>query len=167
MSKTTELVIWFCGFYEGEGSVSNDKSNNNRIRLSISQNDRTPLDLGKSIWGGNIRERIRESKNKTCHGHEWTLNHNQAIQFINDIKLHMKIPYKIKQIEDAFEKTEQGHKGEYSCSFCDKIFNIAANRRRHEVNIHINNEERYSCACGLQYTSRDSLTRHLKKCTYK
>jgi hypothetical protein len=79
MEKTTEIVIWFCGFYEGEGSVSNDKSNNNRLRLSISQNDKTPLELGKTIWGGAIRQRIRESKNKTCYGHEWVLNHNQAI----------------------------------------------------------------------------------------
>ena len=60
-----ETVIWFCGFYEGEGCVSNDKSNNNKIKLSISQNDRSPLDLGRSIWGGNIRERTRvSSKNK-------------------------------------------------------------------------------------------------------
>lgn len=27
--------IWMAGFYEGEGSVSNDKGNNNRIVLSI------------------------------------------------------------------------------------------------------------------------------------
>lgn len=33
----------FVGFYEGEGSLSNDKSNNNRIRLSVSQNDPAPL----------------------------------------------------------------------------------------------------------------------------
>ena len=38
-----ELLQWFCGFYEGEGSVSNDIGNNNRLRLSISQNDVTPL----------------------------------------------------------------------------------------------------------------------------
>lgn len=33
-----ENQIWFCAFYEGEGSVSNDKSNN-RLKLSISQNE--------------------------------------------------------------------------------------------------------------------------------
>ena len=38
-------LIWFCGFYEGEGSVSNDKSNKNRIKFSIS------LEQGKAIWG--------------------------------------------------------------------------------------------------------------------
>lgn len=26
-----EEKIWFCGFYEGEGSVSNDKTNNNHL----------------------------------------------------------------------------------------------------------------------------------------
>ena len=53
------LKIWFAGFYEGEGSVSNDISNRNRLRVSISQNDITPLKIGKNIWGGNIRNRKR------------------------------------------------------------------------------------------------------------
>lgn len=167
MLKTTEIVIWFCGFYEGEGCVSNDKSNNNRIKLSISQNDRSPLDLGKSIWGGSVRERIRISKNKICHGHDWSLNHCQALKFIEDIKPYMKIPYKINQLNDVLEKSEKGYKGEYRCEFCNKIFTIAANRRRHEVNLHINNGEVFSCKCGNEYTSKDSLTRHLKKCHYK
>ena len=164
MTKTPELVIWFCGFYEGEGCVSNDKSNNNRLKVSISQNDRTPLDLGMSIWGGSVRARIRESKNKMCYGNEWALNHCQAVQFLDDIKPYMKIPYKIKQLETALEKVEKGFKGEYPCGFCDKVYTIAANRRRHEVQAHINNNERFSCSCGNEYTSKDSLVRHLKKC---
>lgn len=165
MAKTTELVIWFCGFYEGEGCVSNDKSNNNRLKLSIAQNDRTPLDIGQSIWGGSVRERIRESKNKTCYGHEWSLNHCQALIFIDDIKPYMRIPYKMDQINMAIEKVAKGHKGEYKCSFCDKIYTIAANRRRHEVQAHVNKDQRFPCAkCGNEYTSRDSLVRHLKIC---
>ena len=32
MNKKT-FTIWMAGFYEGEGYVSNDKSNNNRIRF--------------------------------------------------------------------------------------------------------------------------------------
>jgi hypothetical protein len=163
--KSEETIIWFCGFYEGEGSISNDKSNNNRLRLSISQNDRTPLDLGKSIWGGSIRERTRISKNKTCHGHEWVLNHCQAIIFINDIKKYMKIPYKIDQIEKAFENLKTGAKGKYKCNFCEKTYTISANRRRHELSIHIKNNVKFSCEkCKNEYSSRDSLTRHLKKC---
>ena len=55
-----ENKIWFCGFYEGEGSISNDKYNYNRVRISVSQNDITPLELGKSIWG-----RMYTKKNKT------------------------------------------------------------------------------------------------------
>ena len=35
----TAFTIWMAGFYEGEGYVSNDISNNNRIRLGIDQND--------------------------------------------------------------------------------------------------------------------------------
>jgi hypothetical protein len=163
--KTPETVIWFCGFYEGEGCVSNDKSNNNRLKLSISQNDRAPLDLGMSIWGGSIRDRTRLSvNNKVCHGHEWVLNHCQAVQFIDDINPYMKIPYKINQIEVALENVKKGYKGEYKCGFCDKIFTISANRRRHELNLHIQNDERFVCNCGNEYTSKDSLVRHLKKC---
>ena len=120
MNKTPETIIWFCGFYEGEGCVSNDKSNNNRLKLSIAQNDRTPLDLGQTIWGGNVRERIRESKNKTCYGHEWSLNHCQAIAFLEDIKPFMKIPYKIEQLKKAIENYDKGDKGEYKGKFCDK-----------------------------------------------
>jgi hypothetical protein len=165
MAKSTELVIWFCGFYEGEGCISNDKSNNNRLKLSIAQNDRTPLDLGQSIWGGSVRERIRESKNKTCHGHEWSMNHCQALQFIEDIKMYMKIPYKIAQLKTAMENVEKGYKGEYKCSFCDRVYTIAANRRRHELQNHINNDDRFSCTiCESEYRSRDSLARHLKNC---
>ena len=55
--------IWIVGFYEGEGSVSNDKSNNNRLRLSISQNDITPLLKCHQIWGGNI---TKKSKKIAC-----------------------------------------------------------------------------------------------------
>ena len=161
----TETVIWFCGFYEGEGCVSNDKSNNNRIKLSISQNDRSPLDLGRSIWGGNIRERTRvSSKNKICYGHEWVLNHRQAIQFIDEIRPYMKIPYKINQLNKVLENAEKGYKGEYKCNFCNKVFTISANRRRHELNSHIKNDERFLCSCGNEYMSKDSLTRHLKNC---
>lgn len=166
MQKSTELVIWFCGFYEGEGCVSNDKSNNNRLKLSISQNDRTPLDVGRTIWGGSIRERTRESKNKTCHGHEWVLNHLQALVFLDDIKPYMRIPYKIGQLKLAMERVEKGFKGAYKCSFCDKVYTITANRRRHELQTHINKDQKFTCTkCGNEYTSRDSLTRHLKICT--
>jgi DNA-directed RNA polymerase subunit RPC12/RpoP len=163
--KTVELIIWFCGFYEGEGSVSNDKSNNNRLRLSISQNDVTPLELGKSIWGGSIRERIRESKNKTCHGHEWVLNHNQALVFIEDIKPYMKIPYKINQLETVMKHMNDKGEGSYKCNFCDKVYTLAANRRRHELTSHIKKDQLFTCTrCSNEYMSRDSLVRHLKKC---
>jgi hypothetical protein len=164
MLKNTELNIWFCGFYEGEGSISNDKSNNNRLKLSISQNDRTPLDLGRNIWGGSVRERTRESKNKICHGHEWSLNHCQALQFVEDIKPYMRIPYKIEQLKNALEKAQKGYKGEYKCSFCEKIYTISANRRRHEVHQHIIKDQCFLCICGKKYMSRDSMKRHLKNC---
>jgi uncharacterized Zn-finger protein len=157
-----ENKIWFCGFYEGEGSVSNDKSNNNRLRLSISQNDITPLELGKSIWGGNIRHRIRESKNKVCHGNERILNHNQAL-FLEDIKPYMKIPYKIKQVEKVMDEFNKEWKEEYKCSFCDLIYTSPQGRRRHEKQIHIKNHILHKCdKCDKEYEYKDSLTRHKK-----
>ena len=44
-----QIKIWFAGFYEGEGSISNDTHNRNKLRLSISQNDKTLLEIGKNI----------------------------------------------------------------------------------------------------------------------
>jgi uncharacterized C2H2 Zn-finger protein len=158
-----ENKIWFCGFYEGEGSVSNDKSNNNRIKLSISQNDKTPLELGKSIWGGSIRKRVRQSKNKECHSHEWVLNHNQALIFLEDIKPYMKIPYKINQIQKVLYEHKKGWSEKYKCSFCDLIYASPQGRRRHEQKIHINNNVLHKCPnCDKEYEYKDSLNRHIK-----
>ena len=50
-----KFKIWMAGFYEGEGSVSNDISNSNRLRLCISQNDPTPLIKPKEKWGGDYK----------------------------------------------------------------------------------------------------------------
>lgn len=162
-SISLENKIWFCAFYEGEGSVSNDKSNNNRLKLSISQNDKTPLELGKTLWGGNIRARTRQSKNKICHGNEWVLNHNQALVFLEDIKPYMKIPYKKNQIKLVMKEFEKGWNEEYKCNFCENIYASASGRRRHEKQIHIANNQLHTCTiCNNTYDYKDSLTRHIK-----
>ena len=100
-----KFKIWMAGFYEGEGSVSNDISNSNRLRLCISQNDPTPLIKAKEKWGGTIRERIRKSpaSGKLCYGNEWQLCHNDSLKFINDIRPYMIIPYKIQQLEKVLK----------------------------------------------------------------
>ena len=158
-----EDKIWFCAFYEGEGSISNDKSNYNRFRISISQNDITPLELGKSIWGGCIRKRTRQSKNKTCHGHEWIMNQPQALKFIEDIKPYMKIPYKIKQLEKALEISEKGYERKFKCFFCDAEYANPGCRRRHEKQAHIDKKQYYKCIhCEEEYTSRPEIKEHLK-----
>lgn len=156
------LTIWFAGFYEGEGSISNDINNRNKLRLSISQNDITPLEEGKKIWGGTIRKRTRVSiTGKICNGHEWRLNHKDALNFINDIKPFMLIPYKIKQIEICLCNLNKKWDRKFKCSFCDKEYADSSGRRRHELKEHINNGVYFECEiCKKKYKSKDSLNRH-------
>ena len=134
-----KFIIWMAGFYEGEGSISNDISNNCRLRMSISQNDPTPLIKAQKIWGGSIRKRKRISlKGKICIGHEWRLCHNDSLNFFNNIKPFMIIPYKIKQLEIALEKFKNPIKRRYKCKFCNKNYASPSGRRRHEKKIHLN-----------------------------
>ena len=159
-----QIKIWFAGFYEGEGSVSNDTNNRNRIRLSISQNDKTPLEIGKEMWGGAIRERVRTTvKGTICHGNEWVLNHNNSLKFIEDIKPFMIIPYKIKQINAVIENTKKEWSKRFDCNFCDANFADASGRRRHEKIQHIKKGEKHICKiCTKTYNSLDSMNRHIK-----
>jgi len=165
IDQQTKYNIWFAGFYEGEGSISNDINNRNRLKICISQNDRTPLDIGKNIWGGCIRERIRKScaSEKICFGNEWILNHNQSIKFLEDIKPYLLIPYKIEQIKKCEEKLKENWEKEFKCSFCDNIFADPSGRRRHEKNNHIDKGLLFNCSlCDNKYSSRDSMKRHIK-----
>ena len=135
-----QIKIWFSGFYEGEGSISNDISNNNKIRISISQNDPSPLEKAKSIWGGSIRKRIRKSpaSDKICIGHEWRMSHNESLKFIEDIKPYMIIPYKINQMDIVIEKSLNGLERRFKCNYCEEDYASPSGRRRHEKSIHIN-----------------------------
>jgi len=166
MFATPELrCAWFAGFYEGEGHISTDRSNNNRLRLGISQNDPTPLELGKKHWGGSISKRTRKSpaSDKMCTCYEWRLSHNDSLKFIDDIRPYMIIPRKIKQLEEAIARSKEGSDVEYACTFCDETFAYASNRRRHERTQHIERGTRFECdveGCSRSYKTRDSLTRH-------
>jgi hypothetical protein len=160
-----QIIIWFAGFYEGEGTISNDITNRNRYRVSIAQNDRTPLDIGQKIWGGNVRERIRKSpaSDKICKGHEWQLNHNDSIKFIEDIKPFMIIPYKIQQIKICEEKLNQLWDKKYKCSFCEVELSDLSGRLRHEKIKHIEKGILHKCNhCEKTYLSRGAMKRHIK-----
>ena len=160
-----QLCIWFSGFYEGEGTISNDISNRNRLKISISQNDKTPLEIGKKIWGGSIRERIRKSpaSDKICKGHEWQLNHNQSLKFLQDIEQYMIIPYKIQQIQKCKEQLDIKWDKRFKCSFCDNDFADNSGRRRHEKINHIEKGQHHKCEyCEKTYLSLDSMKRHIK-----
>lgn len=134
----TAFTIWMAGFYEGEGYVSNDISNNNRIRLGIDQNDPTPLVKAQKIWGGSVRARTRKSpaSNKICHSNTWRLCHKDALKFIEDINPYLQIPYKIKQIEIAIAKSKLDLKRRFGCKFCSNDYASPAGRRRHEKKVH-------------------------------
>lgn len=165
--NTEQLKIWFAGFYEGEGSISNDIGNNYRLRVNISQNDRAPLDIGRKLWNGYVRKRVRKSpsSDKICTGHEWRLSHNDSVKFIKDIKKYMLIPYKIQQIEKAFEIYEKRNENKLSfkCNFCDNVYANPSGRRRHEKKEHIHKGQKFICEiCKNSYCSKDSLNRHKK-----
>lgn len=137
--RTKESVVqWFAGFYEGEGWVSNDISNNNAIRLGIAQNDPTPLILGQTFWGGVIRKRTRKSpaSNKICEGYEWNLCHKLAVVFINDIKPYMLIPYKINQLKAVLETMNVKLTRKFACPICKREYASPSGRRRHVRTFH-------------------------------
>jgi hypothetical protein len=135
-----KYVQWFCGFYEGEGWVSNDISNNNRIRVGIAQNDVAPLELAQRLWGGHIRKRVRKSpaSDKVCTCHEWILYHHDSVAFLDDIRPHMIIPYKINQVEKVLETCKMGIERRFKCKHCDNDYASPAGRRRHELHVHLN-----------------------------
>lgn len=155
--------IWFAGFYEGEGTVCNDKSNNNRLRIQVSQNDPSPLKRAKEVWGGCLYKRTRKSpaSEKICVGYEWRISHNDTLKFIDDIKPFMIIPYKISQVETALEKAIQGSDETYKCNFCDNVYANPSGRRRHEKKEHLSKGLVFYCElCKCTYNSKDSLNRH-------
>lgn len=157
--------IWFAGFYEGEGTVCNDKSNNNRIRVSVAQNDNTPLLKAKEIWGGSLVKRTRQSpaSEKICTGYEWRLCHHDALAFFEVIRPFMIIPYKIKQYEQALEKATKCSTERYQCNFCDKDYANPSGRRRHEKNEHIAKGQVFTCdLCPKTFKCKDSVIRHKK-----
>ena len=131
---------YFAGFYEGEGYVSNDKSNNERIRLGIDQNDPAPLYHAQEKWGGTVIKRVRKSpvSNKICTTHTWRLSHNYALTFLHDIKPYMRIPYKIGQVSTALKKVAKGNDRRYKCKECDMDYASPSGRRRHYKKIHLN-----------------------------
>jgi len=159
------FAIWFAGFYEGEGSVSNDKSNRNRLHICVAQNDRTPLDMACQRWGGTVRKRTRVSpaSEKICFGHEWTIRGIQTDRFIEDISPYMIIPYKINQLKQAQEISKQKWITKFKCNFCDKTYTDPSGRRRHEKKEHIDKGTLFQCdICPNTYKSKDSMNRHKK-----
>ena len=161
-----QFKIWFTGFYEGEGCIINDKSNNNRMRTHVSQNDPTPFERAMNLWGGNIYKRTRKSpaSNKICVCYEWRLSHMDTLKFIEDIRPFMIIPYKIKQLEETIKRSEEGNNIRYKCNFCDKDYSSPGGRRSHELKYHISKGDRYKCdICNVNFECRNTLMKHHRK----
>lgn len=136
---TSEITLaYFAGFYEGEGYVTNDISNNNRMRLGIDQNDPTPLYEAQQIWGGSVVKRVRKSpaSDKICTGHTWRIGHKNTLTFFSDIRPYMRIPYKINQMEVAIETSKKGLHRRFKCNHCEKDYASPSGRRRHEKKVH-------------------------------
>lgn len=131
-------IIWICGFYEGEGTISNDISNNNSIRLCIYQNENCFIEYQK-VYGGKIYKRERKSptSDKICINHEWRLCRTDAEKFINDIRQYMKTQYKINQLESVLQKSKEKPIVKYKCNYCDKYYANPSGRRRHEKQNHL------------------------------
>jgi len=136
--KSLQCLVWFAAFYEGEGSITNDICNRNRLHVAIAQNDRLPLDLAQKHWGGSVRQRTRvTASGKVCHGHEWSIKTAAAEYFIKEIRPFMIIPYKINQVEKAFKVLEEPWTKRFKCNYCDKTYADPSGRRRHERNTHL------------------------------
>jgi hypothetical protein len=131
--------IWMAGFYEGEGTIANDISNNNKLRMSVAQNDPSPLYMAQKVWGGSVRQRIRKSpaSDKICIGYEWRICHNESKKFIEDIRQYMLVPYKIQQLENAIKISETKLDRRFKCKFCEETYASPSGRRRHEKQFHI------------------------------
>ena len=163
MKKKNTDLAWFAGFYEGEGWISNDKSNNNRIRIGMAQNDIAPLKEGQLIWGGTVRKRVRKSpaSNKICICHEWILYTKEARKFLKDTVPYMRIPRKINQIHEAILLQKEGLDRKFKCGVCEMEFANPSGRRRHQKKEHEMPGKVFSCgSCERTYKSNDSLVRH-------
>ena len=132
------FAVWMCGFYEGEGTICNDISNNNAIRVCIYQNENCFIEA-KKRWGGTIRERTRKSpaSEKICVNYEWRLSKHEAEAFISDIKSYMRINYKITQMNNALNLSTQKINRKFKCKYCDKEYANPSGRRRHEKKSHL------------------------------
>jgi len=159
-----QLNEYICGFYEGDGYISLDKSANNSIIIGIDQQTVEPLNLAKEKWGGSIIKRIRKSpaSDKMCTIFTWVIRRKRAEVFINDIKKYMRIPYKINQIDEALKNKGKKSDGDYKCKYCNKQFSNPPNRRRHELNTHIGGKI-FNCEkCNSTFKQAYNLKLHLE-----
>jgi len=132
------FLVWFTGFYEGEGSITSHASRRNSLYLSVSQNDPVPLEMAQGRWGGSVVKRVRRSpaSDKICTSHEWRIYGKPAELVALAIRPYMCIPYKIQQLESALARSHEPWTNQYPCSQCASIFADRSSLVRHQRNKH-------------------------------
>jgi len=53
----------------------------------------------------------------------------------------MRIPYKIQQVERVLSQAKIGLNWRFKCNYCDKDYASPSGRRRHEVNVHLQDNQ--------------------------
>lgn len=161
--EESDFLSYTAGFYEGDGCIFIDVANSNAMSVNIDQQTLEPLHLFKEKWGGFIKERSRKSpaSDKMCQVYTWVIKSKATRQFIEDIKDHMIIPYKIEQMDAIIEKSKTKSDKLYKCNLCDKTFSNAPNRRRHEKT-HDDNTIFACTECDKTYKSSDALKYHIE-----
>jgi len=152
---------WFSGFYEGEGSIWNDRSDHNKVTMSLTQKDLTPLIIAKDIWGGAIRKvKYKDKKDVPRVCHDWRIGHEKSMKFIEDIKPYMKIPYKINQLEESLRLFEDAPSltADYKCHYCEESFYTRSQRGHHTDKHH---REKSVCdICTRKFVYPSEVIRH-------
>lgn len=103
--KNREIIIWAAGFFDGEGSVTLQKSNRYQLQVHIAGSNLSALNIFKEYWGGKMNivahkeQDIGNTGYKAKHTvYQLTFNHDgkERKQLLQDL-----LPYLIVKKELA------------------------------------------------------------------
>jgi hypothetical protein len=117
------FIIWMAGYFEANGTTTNDINNNNHITLFLLCDDECILAQCVQRWGGVVNNR------------KWRVSNLNALSFVNDIKPYMRTD-KINIIYEAIKRDNEGLCKRFKCRWCEKDYASPGGRRRHENFVH-------------------------------